>query len=65
MRFEKALEGMRKGKRAQCDDSNGIFYIDEWGDIHEDYPDMGEKDYPATFTSIEIMSETWEFVENE
>lgn len=63
MRFEKALEGMREGKRAQCDDSNGIFYIDEWGDIRVDYPDRGEINYSAFFNSIGIMSETWEFVE--
>lgn len=63
MKFEKVLEGMREGKRARCNDSDGIFYIDKWGDIRGDYPDMGEKDYPATFTSIEILSEEWEFTE--
>lgn len=65
MRFEKALEGMRKGKRARCNDSDGIYYIDKWGDVRVDYPDRGERNYSAFFNSIEIMSEEWEFVENE
>lgn len=60
MRFEQALQAMRKGKKVKTKNGLAIFYID--GDnIIEEWTDNGYT--TAIFNSTMILLEDWEIVD--
>ena len=70
MKFEDALKAMREGKKVVNEfglhaDYMEVLYIDDENLTSDRYEEgyLVDKDIPVTLSSIDIMSEHWEIVD--